>query len=53
MYEPHKDNLERVSADNRRMVILEKQCQEAIRDILDGCQLEARFVFYPKHKGDR
>lgn len=48
MYEPHKDNLERVKNANRRVAAIEQRCQAAIREILEAEGLVARIVFYPK-----
>jgi hypothetical protein len=45
----HKDNLERVNRENSRIAAVEERCQEAIHEILDEENLEARIVFYPAH----
>jgi hypothetical protein len=48
MYEPHKDNLERVARESGRLADIEQRCQRAIREILAEAKLDARITFYPK-----
>jgi hypothetical protein len=43
----HKDNMDRINREKSRIAAIEERCQEAIREILDEENLDARIVFYP------